>query len=382
MEINPFKFASLLFSYLRKEDIGEKKQKEIEDIMNRSSEIKALHDELCDKEKISIQLSIINSFDTQSAYEKVTRPARLRRRFTLALRVASIVAILAIAIPLIYIQTKGSKYNADLIGSGKTILKTSDGNIVSLDTISSIAYLNDLSVRKEKGILMITEYEKSAKKRSNGNNIIEVPYKGTYKVILPDGTKVSLNSGSILEFPDHFLTNERVVKLKGEAFFDVVKADGKPFIVNTNNMSIRVLGTKFNVKSYDNESSSYATLLEGKIELSTDKERKSIQPGEQVVLNKETEALDIKEIDTEPIIAWIDDMFYFDRTPLEDVMRSLSRWYGVDIRYADDDPNVKKIVYSGKVRMYTHPEDILRKFEKTGGVKFELTDNTITISKR
>mgnify|MGYP000852379613 CR=1 FL=1 len=109
---------------------------------------------------------------------------------------------------------------------------------------------------------------------------------------------------------------------------------------------------------------------------------KSIQPGEQVVLNKKTEALDIKEIDTEPIIAWIDDMFYFDHTPLEDVMRSLSRWYGVDIRYADDDPNVKKIVYSGKIRMYTHPEDILRKFEKTGGVKFELTDNTIIISKR
>lgn len=381
MEINPFKFASLLFSYLKKESISRDNENNITEAINTSPQIKALHDELCDKDKISAQLAIISSFDTQTAYAKITKPVILREKLQLILKIASIIAIIAITIPLIYFQMKGPKYDATLIGSGKTILRTSDGNVISLDTVSQFVFLNDLSVRNEKGVLTITEQEKTKIKNMRGINIIEVPYKGTYRVVLPDGTKVSLNSGSTLEFPDHFATDERIVNLKGEAFFDVVKSNGKPFIVKTNDLSIKVLGTKFNVKSYDNESNTYTTLLEGKIELSTNNEHKAVLPGEQVVFDKKTDILNIKEIDTEPIVAWVDDMFYFDRTPLEDIMRSMSRWYGVEIRYADDSPNIKKTVFSGKVRMYTHPEDILRKLEKTGGLNFELNNNIITISK-
>lgn len=379
---NPFRYASKLFLFLKKESFDNEERKEVEGIINSSPQIKVLYDELQDKKKISGQLAIINSFDTEAAYKKITRSGRLKRKIGLALRIASVIVLVAVAIPIVVFQMKGTKYNAESIGSGKTMLRASDGTIIRLDTVSTLAFGNHLSARNEKGILTLTEHTETANKRHKGRNVIEVPYKGTYKVVLPDGTKVSLNSGSVLEFPDYFMSEERVVNLKGEAFFDVVKSDGRPFIVNTDKLSIKVLGTKFNVKSYEDENNTYATLLEGKIELSTNKDQKAIHPGEQVVFDKKSTILDVKEIDTEPIVAWVDDMFYFDRTPLDDIMRSLSRWYGVDIRYADDDSNVKNIVYSGKVKMYTHPEDILRKFEKIGGVKFELTNSTIIISKR
>lgn len=378
---NPFKYASKLFLYLKKEKLTDEEKRGVEEVIETSSYMKKLFRELNDKEKISSELAIINSFDTQTAYNKILKKRNFKTRIPLLLKIAGILILAAVSIPIAFLQIKDSKYDAELIGSGKTILRASDGTVISLDTVSILKFQNNLSVNNEKGILTLAEQTEITNERKKGLNVVEVPYKGTYKIVLPDGTKVSLNSGSTLEFPDNFMTEERIVKLKGEAFFDVTKSGDRPFIVEVDDLSIKVLGTKFNVKSYNDEGRSYTTLLEGKIELSRNSDKKTIAPGEQVIFNKNLEVLDVKEIDTEPVVAWVDDMFYFDHTSLDEIMKSMRRWYGVDIHYEEDSQSVKNIVYSGKVKMYTHPEDILRKFEKIGGVKFKLVNNTIRISK-
>lgn len=381
MEQNPFKFTKKLLSDLKKDSISDTLYKEIEEVINTKPSIKALYDELQNKDEISSQLSIMTSFDIESAYKKIHKPHK-NNKYKLILKIAAIIVTIAISIPFLFLETENASYNAELIGSGKTVIKASDGRIVSLDTVFNIGLSNNLFIQNEKGILVINENFDTKTNNTNGTNAIEVPYKGLYKIVLPDGTKVSLNSGSTLRFPDHFASGERIVELKGEAFFDVTKSDGHPFIVKTDNISIKVLGTKFNVKSYENESSTYTTLLEGKIELLSNNEEKSILPGEQVVFEKATKELEIKQIDTEPITAWTDNMFHFNNTPLDEIMKSLSRWYGVEIRYENNSADIKNTVYSGKVKMYTHPEDVLRKFEKTGGIEFELKNNTIIISKK
>ncbi|MBK5720356.1 DUF4974 domain-containing protein [Dysgonomonas sp. Marseille-P4677] len=382
MKVNPFVFAKSLLRYLQKEDLPSDIEKSIIDVMNENPSVQELYKELQNKEEIDRQLSIITSFDVDSAYNKINKKYnhKTRRYNYLFVRVAAIAALI-ITIFTIYWLTYDTPYNSKLIGSGTTLFKTSDGSIVNLDTLINTTLSNNLFLQNERGLLVINEIPVK-RKINNKPNIIDVPYKGMYTVKLPDGTKVHLNSGSTLSFSDDYYLDERIVTLNGEAFFEVTKSEGKPFIVKTENISIKVLGTKFNVKSYDNDPNSYTTLIEGKIELLDNNKEHRVLPGEQVVFDKRTHLLDVKEVNVEPIVAWADNIFYFDNTPLDEIMRQLSRWYDLKIKYLDDNPDIRNVTYSGKIKMYTHPEDVLRKFEKAGELKFELRKNTITISKK
>lgn len=376
MKFNPFIFTKSFLSYLQGDNISEDERKNIEQVIEDSPEIQELYNELQDKDKTNEQLSIIASFNVDSAYSKITGKNNKSNKFALFQKLVAAAIALLIIIPTTLWITEDEEYDSTLIGRGKTTFKTSDGKVLSLDTITDLSLENNLLLSNENGTLVINE-NKETPKDSPKANVIDVPNKGMHKVILPDGTKVHLNSGSTLEFSDDFYATERTVTLNGEALFEVVKSEDNPFIVKTKDISIKVLGTKFNVKSYDSDKT-YTTLLEGEIELLN--KNLKIQPGEQLIFDKLTKAIDVKDIDIEPIVAWSEKMFHFDRTPLEEIMQRLSRWYDLDIKYLDNDPNIKNTEYSGKIKMYTHPEDVLRKFEQTGNLKFELKKNTIIIS--
>lgn len=381
MSINPFVFAKTLLQYLKGESLSADEAKEVEDAIKTRPSIQRLCEELQDKEEVSNQLAIIASFDIDIAYNKVSKSHKAKR-YKLYFKIAVAAILIITAIPVLYLMTEDKTYNSSLIGCGKTILKTSDGCVVSLDTLSHTQLLNDLSIQNMQDILVIENKNTSKRSKNNKTNIIEVPHKGMHKIILPDGTRVSLNSVSTLEFSNDFYLNNRVVTLNGEAYFDVAKLEGKPFIVKTKELTIRVLGTKFNVSDYNDDLNAYATLLEGKIELLGKGSEQEILPGEQIVFDKKTKKTNVKDVDITPVIAWSDKVFYFDQTPLEDIMNRLSRWYDLDVEYRVNDPRIKQMAYSGKVKMYAHPEDILRKFEKTGNLKFELKNNTIVISRK
>lgn len=383
MKSNPFAFAKKLLLYLQKEELSADEKKEVEEVIRSNSSLNELYDELQDKEKISEQLYLMTSFDTEMAYKKVIAPKKKGKALLLVkLMTAAAVIALAIGIPLFYLTSDDSSYSSELIGTGVATLQTSGGKVIRIDTLTNLKLTDDLLVENQTGVLYINGVASKATKKGNHRNQIKVPYKGMYEVVLPDGTKVKLNSGSVLEFSDDFQLNDRVVTLEGEAFFDVVKSEGKRFIVKTKDMDIVVLGTKFNVKSYQDDMNTYTTLVEGKVELVSEGVITELLPGEQIVFENKTKAIDIKEVNITPIVAWSDQYFHFDNTPLEEIMKTLSRWYDLSIKYADDDPLIKSTVYSGRIKMYTHPEDVLRKFEKTGNLKFELKKNTIIISKK
>lgn len=379
MKINPFDFAKLLLQYLQKSDLPSDKKVEVEKTIGASSNIQALCEEMKDREAVDKELEIILSFDVDAAYNRIM--PKPKRKVNFYLKSVAAVALLVIITLFSYSLLNEEAYDARLIGSGKAVLRTSDGQVLSLDTLSDMQLASNLRLHNERGTLVIKEEKKRVVEGQELKNTLDVPYKGMHNLVLPDGTKVTLNSGSTLEFSDDFLSAERVVFLSGEGFFDVAKYGDKPFIVKTKDISIRVLGTKFNVKSYENELSTYTTLVEGKIELLKGAEEMKIRPGEQVVFDRMTEALDIKKVNIAPVVAWSDKMFYFDETPLEDVLKRLCRWYDLKVKYLTDESKIKETTYSGKIKMYTRPEDVLRKFEKTGDLRFELKNNTIIISK-
>jgi len=170
---------------------------------------------------------------------------------------------------------------------------------------------------------------------SNTYTEVHVPCGERSQVILSDGTKVWLNSGTILKFPLVFNSKKRNVFLKGEAFFDVSKNTKKPFIVNAGQMNIQVFGTRFDVCAYTDDHEFSATLEKGMITatsmLTGTGEKLQLKPGEQVVFNFDTKKITRKMVDTELYTSWKEDMLHFKNAGFSDVIKKMERWYGVKI---------------------------------------------------
>ncbi len=160
-----------------------------------------------------------------------------------------------------------------------------------------------------------------------------ITYRGDKKEIyLPDGSKIVLNAESELIYPKEFNDSIREVTLIGEAFFDIKRNVNKPFIVNTNSIKIKVLGTSFNVKSYDKDKKVETTLVTGKVELIKDKETPIVlAPSQKAVFYKKENKLEIEEVKSLEVVAWKEGKLIFKKTSLQEVVIDLERKYNVKI---------------------------------------------------
>ena len=169
-------------------------------------------------------------------------------------------------------------------------------------------------------------------------NTVEVPKGQRVSIILSDGTKVWLNAQSKLTYPSQFSQNERKVKLEGEGFFEVSHNPNKPFIVDGELLDVKVLGTKFDFKSYIDEEAS-VTLAEGKVEVSTyDGENNiTLKPSEQIVYSQETGITLNKNVDSELQKSWIKGETIFHNQPLSAICKDLERKFDVNIEIEDSE---------------------------------------------
>ncbi len=379
---NPFHFSNLLWSFLTKEELSEETRDYIESEIKNNAGLVKLVEELNDTEMISGQLSVIYSFDKEKALREIKGNPSVRPRFSWTWRVAGIIIITLLSTLTVFFWIKDrNTYQMETIGTGRVMFTAASGEVFSLDTLDNIRTRDELDLQNEKQVLTVNE-NSAVPKEDIRLNKIEVPKKSTYKVILQDGTEVNLNSGSTLEFPSRFTGDSREVRLRGEALFHVAEREGKPFIVTAGEIRVRVLGTLFNLKSYEEEMEVKATLLKGSVAFEAGEHTVVIQPGEQAIFDKAAKQTNLHQVNTEPFVAWTRHLFYFDQTSLEDIMHSLNRWYDLDIIYEDISLEDMNTLYTGKVKMYDHPQDILRKLEKTGELKFELTKSTIYVRKK
>lgn len=160
---------------------------------------------------------------------------------------------------------------------------------------------------------------------------ITIPNGKDLKVILSDGTEVYLNAASSITFYVPFDKDKREVLLKGEAYFKVKHDNERPFTVNTGNVKVTVLGTEFNVRSYDKEEPR-VTLVKGRVELSsvTSDEKTILHPNEEGRLNADGKLI-VSTVDPYAITQWLQGYFYFENSPLSDVVKELARWYDLGI---------------------------------------------------
>ena len=206
---------------------------------------------------------------------------------------------------------------------------------------------------------------------------VNIPYGGEYNLVLPDGTRIYLNAGTTLRYPDHFAGGSREIFLSGEAYLEVSRDTSRPFIVRTDDMDVRVLGTVFNVNAYPDGSYVRTTLVEGKVEASCGGERIVMKPGTQVAYDKATRQADYFPVDVRHFISWKDGYYDFRDMTLGELMQIFVRWYDVNVRFAN--PLLENLRFSGRLRRYEDVSGLFEQLEYTGDVAFDVKGKNIVI---
>lgn len=201
------------------------------------------------------------------------------------------------------------------------------------------------------------------------------PKGSEYKLSLSDGTRVWLNTDSELSYPSSFDTVSRVVTLRGEAYFEVAKSS-VPFIVRTERMDVRVLGTSFNVMSYSEEPEVQVTLEEGRVQVDAQDAHRILVPGQQAVFAKADSLLQVRDVDTEVYTGWRKGEFVFDNETFASVARKLSRWYDVEIVV---DKSLENECLNGSLKRYDSIQEFLNIMELTNAIDVIYSDNKVEI---
>ena len=317
--------------------------------------------------------------------KKLERKIKLRK-----LRVLSIAASVCLIFGIIiFNQFKLLKPEVKVnqtieIGSSKAILTLGNGNQIVLEKGKKFQNKTFNSNGEE---LTYSQKNKSNKKSLRNQvsyNILTVPRGGKFFINLSDGSKVWLNSDSQLKYPIKFtdgMTRE-IELLYGEAFFEISpseKHNGSAFNVFTKSQKINVLGTKFNIKAYNEDKFITTTLVEGNVSVQKGEFIKKLNPEQQAKVNFESNEIQIYDVDVSQEISWMSDLFYFNEASLEFIMESLSRWYDVEVVWKTG--LQKNFIFTGILERSKSIEDIFNIIEKTseGELKFEINDKTILI---
>lgn len=211
-------------------------------------------------------------------------------------------------------------------------------------------------------------------------NTLRIPSGADYVVCLSDGTKVRLNCESEFRFPVTFSEKERKVYLKGEAFFEVSKAKEWPFVVVTDKMEVQVTGTRFNVCAYPEDEIAATTLVSGEVKICSDSyagQEIKLTPAQQFRLDKNTGRTEVKEVDVQLYIGWIDGMFVFRNQRLEEVMEQLARWYSIKVFYLQ--ASVKDLRLSANLGRYEHIDNLLQIIQAVDKIQVERKGNVVTL---
>jgi len=211
------------------------------------------------------------------------------------------------------------------------------------------------------------------------NNQLIVPSGQQAQLTLSDGTRIWLNSRSKLIYPGNFSGRNREVTLEGEAFFEVIPNPDKPFIVRSDILAVKVLGTSFNFSAYKDDKDLKMTLVDGSISIIGEqkKEITKLKPSQTAVFSRFQKTIFISSDDTELYTSWRNGQFKFRRMHFEDISRRLSRNFNVDFVIKKE--NLKQVTFSGSFHNYESLDQILHAFQRNYPFHYKINKNQIII---
>lgn len=296
-------------------------------------------------------------------------------------KTTGVAAAIILIISISYLFLNRSTYNdhtATIIepGRDKATLVLSSGKTIVLEDVANGKLTEELGTTIEKTEKGGINY------KIEGNtdvriamNLLNVPKGGQFQITLSDGTKVWLNSNSSLKYPSAFSTSERRVELTGEAYFEVSKNKQKPFIVETSLQKVEVLGTKFNINAYDDESSTQTSLAEGSVRVSCKNNTTLLKPGQQSTLTDQNIA--VRAINLDQVLDWKNGDFNFSNNNLKEIMRKISRWYNIEVIFEGP---ISQETYVAQISRKKRLNDVLRALQLSGSIKYNIRNNKLYIS--
>jgi len=283
-------------------------------------------------------------------------------------------------------------------GKNKAVLTLANGQKISLtDALNGqLAQQAGVTISKTaNGQLVYQAVPNASGKNTSEYNTIEAPRGGQWQVILPDGSKVFLNASSSLKYPVSFAAKERKVELKGEAYFEISHNKKAPFRVTAKGQTVEVLGTHFNIMSYDDEKTVKTTLLSGSVKVSSNGKNATgtnatranaaksaaeflvLKPGEQAQVSPGNMKL-IQDVDLEDVLAWKNGYFKFNEN-LRSIMTKVARWYDVEVIYeTQPDPEFK---FKGEISRDKNISELLNMLDYTGNVHFKIEGRRVIVKK-
>jgi len=336
------------------------------------------------KEELELKMRTRLQNAIQSEESKIIsiQPFYTKTSFKLIAMVASLLLLISISLIInktnpLKIETPQVAHKEILIGSDKATLTLEDGSVIELEKGKSYSKGN-ASSNGEKLI-----YNSNGKSAAIANNLLTIPRGGQFFVQLADSTKVWLNSESQLKYPVAFVDGQtrQVELVYGEAYFEVspsTKHKGSRFKVKTQEQNVEVIGTEFNIKAYRDEPAIYTTLVQGVVAVSNAAKKQILTPSQQSKITEYNGNISVSEVDVYNEISWRKGLFVFKGMPLKDIARVLSRWYDVDIVFAD--PALGNVKFNGVLNKNQKLEDILTTIKNINFINaYEKKDNKIII---
>jgi len=345
--------------------------------------------QVADDANISDRQQLKRLINTQEDWLKIKPQSSKRKVYFYYAAAASIALIISLSIFL----NKGevtTPSSAPIIVNNK-INSGTDKAILTLASGKEIELIKGTSVKTANATGNGEEIKYDNKVIEKGQNVytdityntLTIPIGGQQKITLADGTEVWLNSKSKLKYPVHFVSGEtrKVTLVYGEAYFKVSPStdhEGATFQVNHKEQNIEVLGTAFNIKAYADESFVYTTLVEGKVNISTETNQITLAPGEQSTWRIDSKNMAVATVDVKPAISWREGVFIFKRKSLKDIMLTLSRWYDFNVVFRNKD--LEKIPFNGALYKNQSIQIILNDIKDFGIIKnYEINNKTIIL---
>jgi len=374
-----YRTAYLIAGFL-KHTLTEEERYELDEWILDSDENMILFEKMTDEKNIAHAQEWFSKMNIAEELQKTKMKIEARKpvRFW-QYAVAAAVVVLIIA-GIYFYRSPGIKNDKPFVvqtqdilpGSDQATLTLDDGKIVELKNEGADTAINDhVKILRQTGQIIYNSFETN----ELIYHTLNVPRKGQYKLVLPDGSKVWLNSASSIRYPTSFTDKERKIFVTGESYFEVAKDESKPFRVVAGELTVEALGTQFNINVYSNEPFFSTTLVEGSVMVTKGTVENILKPGQQARLTEND--FQIVPANSDDATAWKDNKFKFKDTPIDAIMRQLERWYDADVEYQDQ----VTLHLNATIGRDVPVSKLLQIFEETNQVKFKVEGTKIIVMK-
>ena len=321
-------------------------------------------------------------------WNEIKESTRSYKRRTIHIRRWSVAASILVIIGLsgLYLLN-GTSGKQNEIDYHSIVVAPKSGNEIKLilaDQSEETFTTKEVELRYNKdGSLISSSGKKVSKEAVDQNegaekmNQLVVPFGKKSKIELADGTRLWLNSGSRAIYPVVFKKGKREIYLEGEGYLEVAHDASSPFYVVTDQMKVRVLGTKFDLSAYKEDATVSVVLVEGSVEASSESGKMILKPNQLLNYQKATRESKISQANVLQYVSWIDGWMLCDKEKLSSIFTKLSRYYDVKIDISD--PRFEKMTLTGKLDLKTRCEDVLKVICSTAPIKYSISERQITL---